>query len=738
MGNISNSSESSLSDNILRRSGDIPRTLSDIDIISQLCELGPQYIDTGYKQYDAPLYYNLINSYHTLYITDNDIFEDGTNRYIQYIIDNDTDIWERYVNMVDNVDKSLNMLLQKTYHIEIDAKFIFYTKLFRPLEIKKRFIDNDMWNHPFFINIIVSIELNNNWNDNITSMYKLIRKILLYKPNRNSFIVWLSKILNKNIRRMNCHPARKDFLLILKQTYNDNFMINIMSIIYKFWEVGATKDTMKKINYEYVLDKKCPIKWYNIKNNNTNKHSFLTKCFFLMLQSLRVYYIPMIHRLSDWKHEMEAIKNIINELDTSDIYDKIEYIIYNNTLNKSTSIYDNNKKLLQNELIAGWVDEFYKSVINWIKICKITTQKICLDDILQDIYYYNNYNDFQHKTFNIAINVLDSNKLTLNNDIKHKYMESITQININNVNTHKLKKIIYGIIKLCISMSKYEGVMGITKRYSTYSLMDMLYKNKNISYCVVDYFNNSNNTLIKYLHGLLNDISILNNELTREIDTYDISEKKTIYEVYTECVVHLEHLMQVPRVLHVITSDRMILKTINTLSGCLTNMIDIENMLNTNSALVISTIKIYYTVINKNNISLDINPTVLDYIKKWIIENNIKASIREYDNYRKSISIIQALNIIKKSLCKKQVVYPEKILDPITCTPMNDPILLPDMEEYKSNFFMDRKVIYNILMNKEENPYTKNKLTIKDVEEYNKRDDIIKKIKEFKNKYGIK
>jgi len=198
--------------------------------------------------------------------------------------------------------------------------------------------------------------------------------------------------------------------------------------------------------------------------------------------------------------------------------------------------------------------------------------------------------------------------------------------------------------------------------------------------------------------------------------------------------------MQVDGVLKILLSNRMIIKTIGVLGGCLKNMAEKKNLINNNSSMVISIIKIYYTIIRNDNIALliDMEPIVLDNIKKWIIDNNIKSYIRAYGTYENSVNIIHALNIIKRMLCKKNTTYSEEILDPITYMPMTDPILLPDMDNYKPNFFMDRKVIYNILMNKEINPYTKKPLTIYDVNKYNKRQDITKKIKEFKKKYGIK
>jgi len=421
MGNIMHSTDYSISDTR------VSLGISDVDIISHLHKLGPKYIDDCYKNKNISLYRKLINTYHALYIMDNDVFERGTVKYINYLINNNTNIWTKYANGVNDVDL---------------------------------FTDNDMFNHPYFIDMVSSIKFDDDWYDNIATLCMFIREILLYKRNRDTFIKWLATIINTNIKCMNYSPTRANFLLTVKQSYSAEYMINIMGIIHKFWDMGMpTKknkpEKIKKIDYKYVLRKACPIKWHNTKNIKNPNYTFLTKCFFLLLQILRVYYTPMIHRMSGWPSEMELINNMINNLDITDIYDRMDHIIYTNIQTTSKNIYDANKKILENTTITNMISNFYNDVVCWMKLCNINTKKMCIDSILQDIYYHYDYHHNYTKILNMATYIMKSNKYTCNNEIKYMYMKGLANINVNDLDELKIKKIVYSTIRLCT------GVTGI-------------------------------------------------------------------------------------------------------------------------------------------------------------------------------------------------------------------------------------------------------------------------------------
>lgn len=73
---------------------------------------------------------------------------------------------------------------------------------------------------------------------------------------------------------------------------------------------------------------------------------------------------------------------------------------------------------------------------------------------------------------------------------------------------------------------------------------------------------------------------------------------------------------------------------------------------------------------------------------------------------------------------------PEKFLDPLLYTIINEPIMIP-----KVNLIFDKSSIISHLYHDNINPYTREPLTINEVEEYNKKQDIIDRINKYKKEY---
>ena len=70
---------------------------------------------------------------------------------------------------------------------------------------------------------------------------------------------------------------------------------------------------------------------------------------------------------------------------------------------------------------------------------------------------------------------------------------------------------------------------------------------------------------------------------------------------------------------------------------------------------------------------------------------------------------------------------PEELLDPIMGTLIENPVVLPN-----SDTVMEKDVIIRHLMNNEENPFTREALTVKELEEYNEKEEVQSFIVGFK------
>jgi hypothetical protein len=93
----------------------------------------------------------------------------------------------------------------------------------------------------------------------------------------------------------------------------------------------------------------------------------------------------------------------------------------------------------------------------------------------------------------------------------------------------------------------------------------------------------------------------------------------------------------------------------------------------------------------------------------------------------------EKLNIIIEKLKEhaniKKIEIPNEFLDPILYIEINDPIMIPD-----SNEIFERSVIETRIEFDPVNPYSRNKLTKEILNYFNKKEDIIQKIKDFKQR----
>ena len=76
---------------------------------------------------------------------------------------------------------------------------------------------------------------------------------------------------------------------------------------------------------------------------------------------------------------------------------------------------------------------------------------------------------------------------------------------------------------------------------------------------------------------------------------------------------------------------------------------------------------------------------------------------------------------------------PDEFVDRLTELPIKVPVLLPQQES-DEHIFLDRSTIIRILLKKEENPFNRSALTIKELDEYNKKPEVLIQLEVFQTK----
>jgi len=94
--------------------------------------------------------------------------------------------------------------------------------------------------------------------------------------------------------------------------------------------------------------------------------------------------------------------------------------------------------------------------------------------------------------------------------------------------------------------------------------------------------------------------------------------------------------------------------------------------------------------------------------------------------------ILETINEVHKKIQEYSLddrEIPDEFLDPIMSTLIEEPIMLPE-----TDVIMDINVISTHLLNNKINPFTRTPLTMEELREYNKRDEVIKRVEDFRQK----
>ena len=140
---------------------------------------------------------------------------------------------------------------------------------------------------------------------------------------------------------------------------------------------------------------------------------------------------------------------------------------------------------------------------------------------------------------------------------------------------------------------------------------------------------------------------------------------------------------------------------------------------------------------NKDFIRTMVNETrytKTEYIRKLLDILLKKMEIEEKESV-KICKFITDINDERKKLkeIEDDEDIPDELLDPIMGTLIETPILLP-----VSNTFMEKDVIMRHLLNSATNPFTRDPLTSKELEEYNQREDVQERISSFKQRLCLR
>ena len=124
-----------------------------------------------------------------------------------------------------------------------------------------------------------------------------------------------------------------------------------------------------------------------------------------------------------------------------------------------------------------------------------------------------------------------------------------------------------------------------------------------------------------------------------------------------------------------------------------------------------------------------IDPSFISLFKEYYNKNIFKQIVDKIYSKERKMDILD--DILKKltDIEEKTIEYPDEYCDPLMYVEIKTPYVLPD-----SDMIMEKQIIIKHLEHNQEDPFTRKPLTLKELEEYNTKEEVIYKTKLFLEK----
>ncbi len=700
--------------------------MEDLDIIQNLIDHGPSFLTT--------LNDTIKINYEKLYLLEEDIF--GLDNIQKYL---------KYISEVQNIWKDLSNQLTNTELLDIVIKMLSSTEntkikliIIEPKCVQELFSDNlILWS----LLLTLSKEITYT---HIKNYQIIIKKIITNKnESRNTFVNYCSNILNKSIGKINIDFNHYDSTLP-----NDYELTNLLMIFLHFWEEGITDERLKALDYSYIVSEGCPIKFMSKKNIPKKNYTFLNQILFLIFDALRVGYIPILYRTLAWPTLLEDIEEEITK-------------IINNAYNPLAKGYflkqlENQKKIISEHLISGKttvnnhelnsaISSFYTMICKWLQ--EQAENGNIIDDMLHDfVKFFSHTKDIQltNEIISFGTLIISSKKYTANIDARIEFAIFIGNKYIENKIIIDLSKYLCGLI--ITHNDLHSSNLRIDYKYMNkqdiYSLIRAVYlKRQDNIYLLTNNLKDNIEPTKKFLNIICMDLTELsdmideyrnnsnNNSNNNNNYNYIVNFLKYYTNTFSMVEKIINYCIDTPVLISVINSKEISLAISHIINYLIKNDFSEYMELDSLDKLIIT--------IGKLLTSLNI----INYDFEYLIDSyNFK--IENYENYctKSSYNIGETINKIKEKIIEinnrkeeKEINYPDEFIDPITYCPIDEPCLLPQDTDFSGDIvFFDKSTITKQLLIKDENPYTREVLTIDQFNEYNSRPEIVIKLQDFK------
>lgn len=555
----------------------------------------------------------------------------------------------------------------------------------------------------------ISNKLILNYIINIISIRR-IRYLFLKNIKNGMYDSIFSRLINnkfKNISKLNTENyfiIDNLFLKICEDKQGINYFLNILKFTKKrnFYQIN---DDLMLLNSEEIFNKHIIIILVEIFNKkfssnfeNIFEHSTGKKFLYLLTKIIHNNYINLIEEIRFIKTNQINVErlNQISNLVNNEIYINMIWVFYNNIIFLINKNKCKDKEFLGNILndIQMFITQNPKTTNDFTNIFKLI-HLVFSKEITNNHHLIINYTyicrdkliDFfsikRQTFFNYNLSKIVNKCPEILSFIYNKYKD-------NNDLILDLSVEFCSILNLSLFLhSNYIKLFNNTYKNQTYVKKMILILLENIDICLdhlrnyktkQSYYNN------RYFNILLSIIRFISNMSKKFKKLFISIELKSLF-----------------------------IRVIKRLNNFNSKMNDID----------VNYVKYDYKIIN--NYLYQIIYNLKDYYKIFT-EIDLLFLKNNFDVNKNNIDGLVLINKIISNSKKTEIIlnHPEKFCDPITNVLIEEPIMLPN------KIIVDKSMIYRYLLTNNTNPFDRQKLSRKILDEFNIQEDISKLIEQFK------
>jgi hypothetical protein len=756
----------------------ITKENKDVDMILIIGKEGMDYFfnrlgKISEEECEDQYYY--FKQYFTMYLFNSDIWDITTDEQFEILAKHKLNISN--INLIiDLLDKEYLYFFWDNLLNKLDL--LKMKEFLGPCNAHEYYINHNSWNNENPLNTLLFKKLIDNI-EHIDSAYEIILSLLKTKNTKKIVIKWIVDLCkNANIK---AEPVLSfdniidilDFSKIhasnKQDKYNKNTLVyfNILKIFIKLFDNGIkTKKDILKINKNYI-DKN--------ENEEEEEYNFLTTLYFNLHKLVEKCYLFKYNEIKQRKnyideieYEIELLEGmqhdniiLINLADSITLEkERIEFLKKEISFRKnptiglfyylSTSWINCNVNYIKtnsaNNIISNILQFFLEEKINGEEL-EVNTNYSC-DDIfmmcLNILYNQNITSDPYHKINSIYIYFKNMEYPSLyKNNFSNFYSKNSYKIYEANINTFiflKDKLDDYGdSYKLHIYNSIITLMDYANFQFNINSLENEEIFEKFIS-ILIEIINSSFEYLINNIKCIKKiqdeDKDLTSNEIEQIRNKIEISSKyfknnlnyinilsSSNFEIMTTSIIVKQFSNSLCYILDILVGSNkknLSIKDKETYGfHPLTFLKIISEIFQTFACS-----PIFIDVIGKNYTynSPKLIQKFLDILSKKGELYQIRGEI--ISQFQSKIQTIKELEIERD-----EIDIPDEFCDPIMQTLIETPVILPNTDIY-----MDREVICRHLLTEETNPFNRESLSIKILDEFNSQENIKNKLSIFKRK----